>query len=401
MRVFIIFFIFLMLMKPCLAQSDTFSPSFWDDKYLKYDTLLYRAPIKDITYGNEELNNKIIKIRLDSLNKLTPIEIGYNDEIVNYISFYLHQRTELVENLLTLSAYYFPIFEEILEKNELPQELKYIPIIESALNPNARSPMGAVGLWQFMYFTAQEHDLKINSYLDERKDTYKATQAACDYFNKSYDVFNNWELAIASYNAGRGNVTKAIRRSGGKINYWEVRPFLPKETRNYMPAFIASIYVLNFAELHGIRPADNTFFQLHKIDSVHLKRAVKISHLAQVLNIEQSVLEDLNPMYRIKLIPHLDGENSPVFLPEYKWGVFLNNEDSIYTELAKMEEAEALTYPQYTDIEKIKYRVKTGDYLGKIANKYNCLVSDVMRWNDLKSTKIKSGQTLYIYRTIK
>ena len=284
MRVFVIFFIFLMSMKPCLAQSDTFSPSFWDDKYLKYDTVLYRAPIKDITYGNEELNNKIIKIRLDSLNKLTPIEIGYNDEIINYISFYLNQRTELVENLLTLSTYYFPIFEEILEKNELPQELKYIPIIESALNPNARSSMGAVGLWQFMYFTAQEHDLKINSYLDERKDTYKATQAACDYFNKSYDVFNNWELAIASYNAGRGNVTKAIRRSGGKINYWEVRPFLPKETRNYMPAFIASIYVLNFAELHGIRPADNSFFQLHKIDSVHLKRAVKISHLAQMIS---------------------------------------------------------------------------------------------------------------------
>tara|TARA_B100001250_G_scaffold409671_1_gene434502 strand:- start:2203 stop:3423 length:1221 start_codon:yes stop_codon:yes gene_type:complete len=397
----VVFVLFLLVLGKIGLSQNIFEPSFLNDQYLKYDTLLYDFSITDIVQRNEDLDNKIIKKRLDSLNTLTPLDIGYNDAVVDHISFYLNQRRDLVANLLTLSNYYFPIFESILEKNELPHELKYIPIIESALNPNARSPMGAVGLWQFMYFTAKEHNLKINSYIDERKDTYKSTQAACDYFKKSYNVFNDWELAIASYNAGRGSVTKAIRRSGGKLNYWELRPFLPKETQNYVPALIASIYILNFAELHGVKPAENTFFKLHKIDSVHLKRPVKIAHLAQILNIEQSLLGDLNPMYRVQLIPHLDDEKFPVFLPDYKWGVFLNNEDSIYVELEKLEETEELTYPIYTDIEKIKYKVKKGDYLGKIANRYNCRVSDIMQWNDLKSTKIKLGKTLYIYRTIK
>tara|TARA_B100001142_G_C14268737_1_gene629998 strand:- start:153 stop:1367 length:1215 start_codon:yes stop_codon:yes gene_type:complete len=385
----------------CLGQNIKLIPSFFDDQFLKYDTVFYDHSVGERVQKNESIDPAIIKIRLDSLNELTPLNIGYNDEVLNYISFYLLQRKDLVANLLTLSKYYFPIFEEILDKHELPHELKYIPIIESALNPNARSPMGAVGLWQFMYFTAKEHNLRINSYLDERKDTYKATNAACEYFDKSYRVFNNWELAIASYNAGRGNVTKAIRRSGGKINYWEVRPFLPKETRNYLPAFIASIYVLNFAEWHGVEPAENKFFQLHKIDSIHLKKPVKLAHLSKILQIDQAILEDLNPTYSIKLIPYLDDIKFPVFLPDYKWGVFLNNEDSIYNELEKMERLEALTYPLYTDIEKIKYKVKNGDYLGKIAKKYNCQVSDIIQWNDLRSTKIKSGKTLYIYRKIK
>ena len=392
--------VFLFTMS-CLGQNNIILPSFFDDQFLKYDTMFYDVSIGIQEQKNDKLDPTIIKNRLDSLNQLTPLDISYNDEVFSYVSFYLLQRKDLVSNLLTLSRYYFPVFEKILDKNELPLELKYIPIIESALNPNARSPMGAVGLWQFMYFTAQEHGLKINSYLDERKDTYRSTQAACEYFNKSYSVFNNWELSIASYNAGRGSVTKAIRRSGGKMNYWEVRPFLPKETRNYLPAFIASIYILNFAESHGIKPSENEFFQLHKTDSVHLKRPVKIAHLSKILQIEQAILEDLNPMYSVQLIPYLDGVKFPVFLPDYKWGVFLNNEDSIYNELKKMEQLESLTYPLYTDIEKIKYKIKKGDYLGKIAKKYNCHVSDIIRWNDLGSTKIKSGQTLYIYRKIK
>ncbi len=385
----------------CLGQNNTILPSFFDDQILKYDTMFYDMSISSRAQKNEKIDPTIVKNRLDSLNNLTPLDISYNDEVLNYISYYLLQRKDLVANLLVLSKYYFPIFEAILDKNELPLELKYIPIIESALNPNARSPMGAVGLWQFMYYTAKEHDLKINSYLDERKDTYKSTQAACDYFDKSYGIFNNWELSIASYNAGRGNVTKAIRRSGGKMNYWEVRPFLPKETRNYVPAFIASIYILNFAELHGVKPSKNEFFNLHKTDSVYLKRPVKLSHLSKVLQIDQTMLEDLNPMYSIKLIPYLDDVRFPVFLPDYKWGVFLNNEDSIYNELEKMEQSESLIYPLYTDIEKIKYKIKKGDYLGKIAKKHKCSVSDIIRWNDLSSTNIKSGKTLYIYRKIK
>ena len=187
-----------------------------------------------------QINESLIKHKLDSLNDLTPLDLTFNKGVLREIKFYLQQRQSQVAKMIALSNYYFPIFESYLDKYNLPQELKYLPIIESGLNPRAKSSAGAAGLWQFMYNTAREHGLRVNSYLDERMDVYKSTEAACHYLQKSYDVFENWELSLASYNAGRYSIKKSIVRSGGKLNYWELRPFLPKETRNYIPSFIFS-----------------------------------------------------------------------------------------------------------------------------------------------------------------
>ena len=397
-----VFILITLMSLPVFSQSEIKIPVLKTDNVLDYDKefekLIEETKIvdQDIVFDEE-----LVKRRIDSLNKITPLNLVYNKTVLQHIKFYLFQRKKQVGKLLALSDYYFPIFEQYLDKNNLPLELKYLPIIESSLNPTARSYAGAVGLWQFMYLTGKEYGLRINSYLDERKDVYKSTQAACDYLYKAYKVFNDWDLAISSYNAGRRNITKAIRRSGGIFNYWELRPFLPKETRNYIPSFIAALYVMNFAEEHGISKSSEILFKTHEVDSIHLNRPLKISHLAHVLQIDIDLLEELNPMYRNKLIPFLNSEKFPIILPHNKAGVFLINEDSIYHQITSMELIEKTKYPAFTDLEKIRYKVIKGDYLGKIAKKYMCSTSDIMLWNDLKSHKIKVGQTLNIYRTVK
>ena len=391
-----------MKLSPLCSQNKQEVVNFHDDKFLKFDTLFSNFKlIESNIIKDSSFNEELIRLRLDSLNRLTPLELTYNQTVLKFIKFYIKQRKSQVAKLLALSDYYFPIFEEYLDKYSMPLELKYIPIIESSLRVDAKSPAGAVGIWQFMYYTAKEYNLRINSYLDERRDVYKSTEAACQYLNKAFNIFDNWELAVASYNCGRGNVTKALRRSGGELSFWKIRPFLPRETRNYIPALISVIYVMNYASEHGIK-ADTTYsIDTHTIDTIQLKKPIKISHLAEVLKIEQSLIEELNPVYKNKLVPYRPGEKFHVVLPHYKWGVFLNNEDSIYSLLNKMEEAENLEYPLFSDIEKIKYVVKSGDYLGRIARKYKCKVSEIMTWNDLSSSKIRVGQKIYIYRTIK
>ena len=391
----------LIFMFSCFSQENKELLFFNKDTILKYDFLLDINVESQRPMQNNSFDAQKVQSQLDSLNQLTPLDIRYTKEIGQHIKFYLFKRPQQVSTLLTLAEYYFPIFETYLDKHDLPLELKYIPIIESSLNPNAKSPAGAIGLWQFMYPTAKEHGLRVNSYLDERKDIYKSTEAACEYFRKSYKVFNNWELAIASYNAGRRNVTKSMRRSGGKLNYWEIRPFLPKETQNYIPAFIAAIYVMNFAQDYGIVADKELIIQSHRIDSVHLNKRMNLSHLAAVISIDSVLLAELNPTYRLQLIPYVENEKFPLILPNYKWAEFINNKDSIYKELARLDSVEKVTYPTFSDIEKIKYVVKRGDYLGRIANKYDCKIKDIMLWNDLKNSKIKQGQRLYIYRIIK
>ena len=346
-------------------------------------------------------NPQTIEQQIDSLNKLTPLSLVYNKTIEQHIKFYLFQRPDQVSKLLALSEYYFPVFEEILDRNGLPLELKYLPVIESSLDPHARSSAGAVGLWQFMYLTAKEYGLRINSYLDERKDIYRSTQAACEYLKKSYKKFQNWELAISSYNAGSRNITKAIRRSGGKQNYWELRPFLPKETRNYIPALIAAHYVMIFADQYGIKPDSNYIISHGEIDSIYLKEPVKIAHLAKLLDIDAGNIEELNPTYRHQIIPSLNSEKFPVLLPQNKVDKFLEMGDSIYVKIKRMELAENLKFPEFTDLERVRYKVKSGDYLGKIASKYNCTVKEIMMWNDLKTDKIKEGKYLNIYMIVK
>mgnify|MGYP001309910831 CR=1 FL=1 len=358
-------------------------------------------PKHELTRDKSLFDEEKIKQQIDSLNKKTPMNLIYNKTVGQHIQFYINQRPGQVAKLLALSEYYFPIFEKFLDKNELPLELKYLPIIESSLNPHARSYAGAVGLWQFMYLTAKEYGLRVNSYLDERKDINKSTQAACRYLKRAHSNFNNWDLALSAYNAGERNVKKAIRRSGGKSNYWEIRPFLPKETRNYIPSFIAAVYAMNFASEYGIQPDTNHLFKEMPTDSVYLRRAVKIEHLATLLDINIATIEKLNPVYRTKFIPFLEKEKFAINLPQSKVDQFVSQEDSIYIKLSAMELAESLEFPPYTDIEKIRYTVKRGDYLGKIAKKHKCTVKDIMLWNDLKTHKIYEGKKLNIYKTVK
>ena len=395
---FLILFFFTTVL---FSQTETKTPTWKEDNVLLYDTMFQKEILtKNTARQGFFLDEENIERRLSQLNKLTPMNLVYNTSVLKNIKFYLLQRKEQVGKLLALSEYYYPIFEEYLDKNNLPLELKHLPVIESSLNPNARSYAGAVGLWQFMYPTAKEYGLRINSYLDERKDIYKSTQAACDYLIKAHKVFNDWDLALSSYNAGRGNITKAIRRSGGKLNYWELRPFLPKQTSNYIPAFIAAVYVMTYAEEHGIYPDTNYLFKSHQIDSVYLQRPMKIAHLSKLLSIDSILLAELNPVYRNKLVPSLDTERFSIALPENKVGLFIMNEENIYKQAEEMEREEQTKYPEFTDIEKIRYRVKSGDYLGKIANKYKCTIKDIMLWNDLKSHNIKVGQRLNIYKNV-
>ena len=348
-----------------------------------------------------QIDESLIKHQLDSLNELTPLDLNFNKEVLQEIKFYLLQRQNQVAKLLALSNYYFPIFESYLDKYDLPQELKYLPIIESSLNPRAKSSAGAAGLWQFMYNTAKEYGLKVNSYLDERMDVYKSTESACRYLKKSYDIFKNWELSLASYNAGRYSVKKSIIRSGGKINYWEIRPFLPKETRNYIPSFIAAVYVMNFAGEYGIKLDTSYVLNESSVDSIFIKESIKINHLSSILNINEELLKNLNPAYKIKIIPFLEGEKFPVILPQEKIIQFLENEENIYEIIDSLKLAENEKYPEYTDFKRIRHIVKSGDVLGTIAQKYNCRVSDIMLWNNLNNSKIRLGQRLIIYQIIK
>tara|TARA_B110000444_G_scaffold21321_1_gene17663 strand:+ start:1649 stop:2794 length:1146 start_codon:yes stop_codon:yes gene_type:complete len=347
------------------------------------------------------IDETLVKHRLDSLNHLTPLELTFNTSVLQEIKFYLLKRQSQVSKMLALSSYYFPIFEIYLDKYNLPLELKYLPIIESGLNPKAKSSAGAAGLWQFMYNTAKEHGLRINSYLDERMDVYKSTDAACNYLVKSYNVFQNWELSLASYNAGRRSVKKSIIRSGGHMNYWSIRPFLPRETRNYIPSFIAAVYVMTFAEEHGINPDTNYLLNKQLIDSVFLKKSVKISHLSSALNIEEGILKKLNPTYKIKIVPSLNNEKFPILLPQDKADEFLYKESIIYALVDSLKEIESETYPEYSDVKKIRHNVISGDVLGKLAQKYHCKVKDIMLWNNLKDSNIKLGQSLIIYQLIK
>lgn len=258
----------------------------------------------------------------------TVIEMPFNSVVRNYIMMYSDRRKQLVENMLGMSLYYMPIFEQALDRYGLPMELKYLPVIESALNPDAVSRAGATGLWQFMLPTATGEGLEVNSLVDQRRDPYTSSDAAARYLKKLYDIFGDWSLAIASYNCGPGNVNKAIRRAGGegKKDFWQIYPYLPAETRGYVPAFIAANYVMNYYDKHNISPA------LAKkpivTDTVHISRRVHFEQIRDVLGIPMEELKTLNPQYRTGLIP---GDIRPyaLVLPSLQVYAYVANEDTI------------------------------------------------------------------------
>ncbi|MFD2822526.1 LysM peptidoglycan-binding domain-containing protein [Lacinutrix iliipiscaria] len=370
---------------------ELYSTSLFDTIYRTVSELDY----KDVYYP--ELPTDTLKARLAELNARTPFNVEYNPSLESVIKSFLKNRRKSFEKLMGLSHYYFPMFERELDNYNIPLEMKYLSIVESALKPRARSRVGATGLWQFMFATGKQYGLDVSSYVDERSDPIKSTEAASVYLSKLYEIFGDWDLALAAYNSGPGNVSKAIRRSGGYQNYWNIRHNLPRETAGYVPAFLATMYIFEFAEEHGFKPVKPEF-QYIETDTVRVKQMITLDQVSEATEVNIETLQFLNPSYKLDIIPFIKDKNYTLRLPREAIGKFVNNETAIYA-LAKAEfDKREKPLPQFFKSEsKIRYKVKSGDYLGKIARKFGVRVSQLKQWNGLRSNNLRIGQRLTIY----
>lgn len=357
-----------------------------------YESIQEQAYNTKIDY--DALDTELLKERLAALNAKTPFNISYTPQLEQVIKQYLKNRTRGYKRLIGLSKYYFPMFEEILDRHGLPLELKYLAVVESALDPMARSRVGATGLWQFMYQTGKLFGLEVNSYVDDRNDPLLATEAAAKYLSALYDSLEDWDLALAAYNSGPGNVSKAIRRSGGKTNYWSIRQFLPRETANYVPAFLATMYIFEYAEEHGLYE-DAPKYPIVVTDTIHVKQQLTLEYIAEVTDLPLEELQFLNPAYKLGVIPKVSNKSYMLRLPIESVGAFVANEDKIYQFIDKQnKEDENIEVERFNEI---RYRVKNGDYLGKIANMHGVRVEQIKQWNNLKNNNLRIGQQLIIY----
>lgn len=389
------------LIMPESCETDT--KAMLEDWYLKnYIVLDYEADKKN----TGKLDDALIIERLGKLP--TVIEMPFNSAVKGAIRHYVN-RPQLVENMLGLSLYYMPIFEDALERHQMPLELKYLPVIESALVPTAVSKAGAGGLWQFMPPTAKGMGLEINSLVDQRRDPYLASDAAARYLKQLYQSYNDWSLAIAAYNCGPGNVNKALRRAGdGKHDFWEIYPFLPPETRGYVPTFIAANYIMNYHKDHNISPA--LARRPLVTDTVHVSRRVHFDQISQVMDIPVAELRALNPQFRTDLIP---GDIHPysLVLPSLQAYAYIVNEDSIVNHDAAKYSRRGVVEPatgasvgrdargEYYDEEVVKWHtVKRGETLSKIARKYGVTVAEIRKYNRVGKS-VKAGKKLKIVST--
>jgi membrane-bound lytic murein transglycosylase D len=329
----------------------------------------------------------LITQRLKKLDAASPMNLAYNEHVQAYIDLYCLKGRSVTSKILGLSEVYFPLFEQYLDKYGIPLELKYLPIIESALNPRAKSPAGATGLWQFMYPTGKLYGLEVSSYTDDRCDPIKSTEAACKYLKFLYSLYKDWNLALAAYNAGPGTINNAIRRSGGKTNYWDIFPYIPRETRGYVPAFIAAAYFMNYYQEHNLIPFD-TKKQYFEFDTVHINRNISMHAISKVLNIQIEDLMYMNPVFKTAIIP---GEQQKwhFYLPVSKVGDFINNADSIYR---YNDNAASKTEP-----EKKYTKVRSGETLSRVASRLGVQVSELQAWNNINGTYVKAGRWLVYY----
>lgn len=346
--------------------------------------------------GDESKNETYI-LRIEKLDEASPVKLDFNDIVKRYIDVYSVKYREKTANILGLSEIYFPIFEEHLDKYGLPLELKYIAVIESALDPKAISKSGATGLWQLMYNASRMFDLKISSYVDERMDPVKSTDAACRYLEYLYRIFGDWQLTIAAYNSGPGAVQEAIKASGGKTNFWEISPFLRDETKSYLPAFIAVNYVMNYNKEHDIEPNVQKF-NYRELSDVNVKQPLSLQAVSNELGISITDLRQLNPVYKLDFIPKSE---LPVklILPVDKALNFSDIEEKLYATPQKKV--------SYQDIEKnmsstkdkncIIHEVKAGEFLHKIAMKYSCTSTNIKKWNNLSGDILHVGRKLKIW----
>lgn len=334
----------------------------------------------------------------------SPINYTFNSKVKAYIKLYTLKRREQVQTMLGLSQFYFPMFEEVLDAKQMPMELKYLPIIESALNPRAYSRAGASGLWQFMYYTGKQYGLNINSYIDERRDPYRSTLAAVDFLQDLHKIYKDWLLVIAAYNCGPGNVNKAIRRSGGHRDFWKIYYHLPRETRGYVPAFIAATYTFMYAHEHNLFPLAPELPMV--TDTIMVNKPLHFKQVAERLNVKIDYLRSLNPQYRRDVIPA--GKKSyPLRLTLNESTNFAATEDSIYAYNREkyFTNGKLVSNPEYTrytpSVPKGKatvwYTVKSGDAVGLIADWYDVRTSDLRYWNHIRRNLIRVGQKLVVY----
>lgn len=349
--------------------------------------------------------------RMKILDRETPFDFVYNQSVKDFISLYAVRRRDVTGKVLGLSQLYFPMMEECLAKYNIPQELKYLSIVESALNPTAISKAGAAGLWQFMVGTGKMYGLEVSSYQDERFDPIKETEAACKYLRFLYNTFGDWNLALAAYNSGPGNVNKAIRRAGGVKDFWKIKQYLPKETQGYVPAFIAVNFIMNYSTEYNIYPKKPavTYFET---DTIHIKSRVDFAQVSKIINIPIEEIIYLNGTYKLKEIPD-NGKKHYLYLPVEKVGDFLAHEKEIYaaSEIKRPEPELADTTTNETGSEvttKIvwedewkSHKVKKGETLKSIATKYGVSSSDVKKWNKMSSSTVKIGQSLKIKVRVK
>lgn len=353
--------------------------------FAQIDTMTFTSDIPDSVYIH----------RLTKMNSY--IKLPYNQVVKNYIVLYTQKMPEKISLILGLAQFYMPEFEAIFDQYDIPLELKAMAVIESALNPRAVSRVGATGIWQFMYRTARSYKLTINSYVDERLDPIASCHAAAHYLKDTYNIFGDWTLAIASYNCGTGNVNKAIRRAGGSRAFWDIYPFLPRETRGYVPAFVAALYTLRYFPEHQIQPCALKF-PAH-IDTFEVNKMLHFEQICAYTEVSIEELRDLNPQYKKDIVPGI--ERSYILrIPHEYSGDFAEHEKEIYAfkdsvyfnPLILKSIAESKSSQS-----QITHRVKSGQTLGGIALRYGVRVSDIKYWNGLRSNTIRINQRLIIY----
>lgn len=338
--------------------------------------------------------------RLTALDDLTPFKLTYNQQVQGYIDLYAQRKREQTARMMGLAELYFPVFEEALDRHGMPQELKYLAVVESALYPGARSRAAAVGLWQFMIGTGKMYGLRSDSYVDERCDVYKSTDAACRYLKDLHRIFGNWELALAAYNCGPGNVNKAVRRSGGTLDYWAVYDNLPRETRGYVPAFIAVNYIFKHAADHNIYPVIPNYCA-YEVDTVRINHAVELDKLAEIIGGNAQEVRDLNPVFKTGLVPAMD-KPATIYLPRDLVTNFIKNEQLIassYTpdrSLPAPVRAEAAVTASAAAAPGRTHVVKRGETLGAIAKKHGTTVTHLRQLNHLRGDRLSVGQKLVI-----
>jgi membrane-bound lytic murein transglycosylase D len=383
-----------------INENDTtlYIPDSWD---IDLDSLMNSWHVKYYVdknahpgYGEAIIaSDSVYVARLSRLNNI--IELPYNDVVRNCIDLYVDRRRNTVEYMLGLENFYFPMIEEALDANGLPLELKYLTIVESALNPVALSRAGASGLWQFMLGTGKQYGLEINSLVDERRDPLKSTDAACRFLGDLYRIYGNWTLALAAYNCGPGNVNKAIKRANGNTDYWQIYPYLPRETRSYVPLFIAATYVMNYYANHQLHPVKTNLPII--TDTVMVDQAIHFDQIAEVLNIDKDLIRLLNPQYKRDVVPG-NSQQRAIKLPAMQAYAFVEKEDVI----ANYRKDELFTNRMYVDrgeisVEKIVYRVGKGESIHSIGHKYGVTAAHIRKWNGLKSNRLKPGSRLVIY----